>query len=119
MCSCPTTPSKLVGLYLRGGTPDKIVWEFNNLYVLSQTPSCMPIEAWVHYFGLMDSAMTEEEYSLYEKYIETINFVHHSYHLVFHQTQHSLDQLRYKVLPYQRILLIFVLFLLLLNLHYI
>lgn len=59
-----------------GGTPDKIVWEFNNLYVLSQTPSCMPIEAWVHYFGLMDSAMTEEEYSLYEKYIETINFVH-------------------------------------------
>lgn len=56
-------------------TPEEIVRELNNLFVLSQTPSCMPEEAWEFYFGALDKLKNHPHDAFYEVYIDLANFV--------------------------------------------
>lgn len=56
-------------------TPEEIVRELNNLFVLSQTPSCMPEEAWEFYFGALDKLKNHPYDAFYEVYIDLANFV--------------------------------------------
>lgn len=57
---------------------DKIVEELNNLYVMSQTPSCLPDPAWEFYFGTLDSLKELETDGLYDTYISLAELVHNS-----------------------------------------
>lgn len=59
-------------------TGDEIVTELNNLYVLSQNPSCLPEEAWDYYFGKIASQIDVQESSLYDEYFELCEFFHNS-----------------------------------------
>lgn len=51
-----------------------IVTELNNLYVLSQVPSCVPDEYWDFMFAHLTKAMQGN--SLYEEYIDLSTFIH-------------------------------------------
>ena len=53
--------------------PD-IVRELNNLYVLSQVPSCVPENYWNFMFANLTKTM--QGYSLYEEYIDLSTFIH-------------------------------------------
>lgn len=53
--------------------PD-IVNELNNLYVLSQVPSCIPENYWNFMFAHLTKTM--QGYSLYEEYIDLATFIH-------------------------------------------
>lgn len=53
--------------------PD-IVRELNNLYVLSQVPSCVPENYWNFMFANLTKTM--QGYSLYEEYIGLSTFIH-------------------------------------------
>ena len=53
--------------------PD-IVRELNNLYVLSQVPSCVPENYWNFMFAHLTKTM--QGYSLYEEYIGLSTFIH-------------------------------------------
>ena len=53
--------------------PD-IVRELNNLYVLSQVPSCVPENYWNFMFANLTNTM--QGYSLYEEYIDLSTFIH-------------------------------------------
>lgn len=57
-------------------TPEEIVRELNNLFILSQTPSCMADEAWEFYFGTLDKLKNHPYDAFYEVYIDLANFVH-------------------------------------------
>lgn len=51
-----------------------IVTELNNLYVLSQVPSCVPDEYWDFMFAHLTKTMQGN--SLYEEYIDLSTFIH-------------------------------------------
>lgn len=51
-----------------------IVTELNNLYVLSQTPSCVPDDYWNFMFAHLTKTMQGN--SLYEEYIDLSIFIH-------------------------------------------
>lgn len=57
-------------------TSEEIVRELNNLYILSQTPSCMPEEAWQFYFGTLDSLKPCMYAAFYDTYYDLANFIH-------------------------------------------
>lgn len=59
-------------------TADEIITELNNLYVLSQNPTCLPEEAWDYYFGKLASQINLMESSLYDEYFELCDFFHNS-----------------------------------------
>ena len=50
-----------------------IVRELNNLYVLSQVPSCVPENYWNFMFAHLTKTM--QGYSLYEEYIGLSTFI--------------------------------------------
>lgn len=57
-------------------TTEDIVEELNNLYILSQTPSCVPDEVWEFYFGDLDALKVDHPESFYEEYFELADFIH-------------------------------------------
>ena len=64
-------------LKYNGGTPERIVWELNNLLVLSYSPTGIHDQnAWIYYFALMNASLNDNEYSIYDKYIEFAQLVH-------------------------------------------
>lgn len=61
--------------YLNKNTSvEDIVTELNNLYILSQAPSCLPEDWWNFFFK--DLIKNSKTNSLYDEYIDMADFVH-------------------------------------------